>query len=133
VNCGVEPALNPLLLGNWCLFLSYEESSGQLIQNMSSIGFHWPFYKNPEAFKFFSIPDTHVLAVLPDEPHVLAISLFGGSYTALVPLQEDGPPKWSSLRDGRVSQISLKDKQFEQWPYGDYLLARPWISPSTPQ
>jgi hypothetical protein len=103
------------------------------IEDLPMPGAFWPFYKNPEAFKFFSIPDTHVLAVLPDEPHVLAISLFGGSYTALVPLQEDGPPKWSSLRDGRVSQISLKDKQFEQWPYGDYLLARPWISPSTPQ
>jgi circadian clock protein KaiC len=32
--------------GERCLFLSYEESSGQLIQNMSSIGFHFgPFIK----------------------------------------------------------------------------------------
>jgi hypothetical protein len=45
----------------------------------------WPFYKNPEAFNFFSVPDTHGLAVLPDEPHILAISFFGGSYRALMP------------------------------------------------
>jgi circadian clock protein KaiC len=33
--------------GERCLFLSYEESSGQLIQNMSSIGFHFePFVKD---------------------------------------------------------------------------------------
>ena len=33
--------------GERCLFLSYEESSGQLIQNMSSIGFHFePLIKN---------------------------------------------------------------------------------------
>ena len=32
--------------GERCLFLSYEESSGQLIQNVSSIGFHFePFIK----------------------------------------------------------------------------------------
>ena len=103
------------------------------IEGLPMPGAFWPFYKSPEAFKFFSIPDTHVLAVLPHEPHPLAISLFGGSYTALVPLQENGVPQWPSQRDGRVFQISLKDKQFRKWSYGDYLLARPWLPPSTPQ
>jgi len=34
-------ALESCKRGERCLFLSYEESSGQLIQNMSSIGFHF--------------------------------------------------------------------------------------------
>jgi hypothetical protein len=93
----------------------------------------WPFYKNAEAFKFFSIPDTHVLAVLPDEPHVLVISLFGGTYGALVPLHEDGTFEWPLTREGSVFQISVKDRKFKQVSYGDYLLARPWLPPSTPQ
>jgi hypothetical protein len=96
-------------------------------------GAFWPFYKNPEAFNFFSIPETHVLAVLPDEPYVLAISLFGGSYTALVPLHEAGSFEWPLNRGGQVFQFSLRDKQFKQWSYDDYLTARPWLSPSTPQ
>lgn len=102
------------------------------IEDLPMPGAFWPFYKNPEAFKFFSIPDTHVLAVLADEPHVLGISLFGGSYTALVPLHEVGTFEWPLTREGRVFRISLKDKWFKQWSYGDYLLARPWVPPSTP-
>lgn len=95
-------------------------------------GVFWPFHKNTEAFKYFSVTDTHILAILPD-PHVLAISLFGGTYTALVPLHEDGSLEWPLKREGRVFQFSLKDEQFKQWSYDDYLLARLWISPSTPQ
>jgi HNH endonuclease len=102
------------------------------VEDLPMPGAFWPFYKNPEAFNFFSVPDTHVLAVLPDEPHVLAISLFGGSYTALVPLHEPESFEWPLKREGQVFQISLKDKSFKQWSYDDYLLARPWI-PSTPQ
>ena len=103
------------------------------IQNLPMPGAFWPFYKNAEAFTFFSIRDTHVLAVLPDEPCVLAISLFGGTYGALVPLLESGAFEWPLTREGRVFQISLRDKRFKQWSYGDYLLARPWLPPSTPQ
>jgi hypothetical protein len=95
-------------------------------------GAFWPFFKPSEAFKFFSIPDMHILAVLPDEPHVLAISLFGGTYTALVPLQENGQPQWPLPRDGHVFQFSLKDKGFRSWSYGDYLLARQWVPSSMP-
>ena len=101
------------------------------IQDLPMPGAFWPFYKNTEAFKFFSIPDTHVLAVLPDEPRVLAISLFGGTYGAMVPLHEDGTFEWPLAREGRVFQISLKDRQFKQLSYGDYLTARPWRPPST--
>jgi hypothetical protein len=86
------------------------------IRDLPMPGAFWPFYKNAEAFKFFSIPDTHVLAVLPDEPHVLAISLFGGTYGALVPLHESEPAEWPLKREGRVFQISLKDRKFKQWP-----------------
>lgn len=103
------------------------------IEELPLPGTFWPFYKNPESFQFFSIPDAHVLAVLPDEPHILAISLFGGAYTAVVPMQEDGAPQWPLQRDGRVFQFSLKEKKFKQWSYGEYLLVRPWVSPSTPQ
>lgn len=103
------------------------------IEDLPMPGAFWPFYKNAEAFKFFSVPDTHILAVLP-EPHVLAISLFGGTYTALVPLHEEGESyQWPLTREGRVFQISLKDKKFKQWSYGDYLLARLWAPPSMPQ
>ena len=72
------------------------------IQDLPMPGAFWPFYKDAEAFKVFSIPDTHVLAVLPDEPHVLAISLFGGTYGALVPLHEDRIFEWPLAREGRV-------------------------------
>jgi hypothetical protein len=102
------------------------------IQDLPMPGAFWPFYKNAEAFKVFSIPDTHVLAVLPDEPHVLAISLFGGTYGALVPLHEGESYEWPQAREGRVFQISLKDRKFKQMSYDDYLFARPWFPPSTP-
>jgi hypothetical protein len=105
----------------------------QNIQDLTMPGAFWPFYKNAEAFKFFSIPETHVLAVLPDEPRVLAISMFGGTYGALVPLHEGGTFDWPLTKEGRVFQISLKDKRFKHWSYGDYLLAQPWLAPSTPQ
>ncbi|HXC62556.1 MAG TPA: hypothetical protein VNV63_07765, partial [Nitrospiria bacterium] len=95
-------------------------------------GVFWPFHKNTEAFRYFCVPDTHILAILPDPP-VLAISLFGGTYTALVPLHEAGSFEWPLKRDGRVFQFSLKDKQFKQRSYDDYLSARPWLPPSTPQ
>jgi hypothetical protein len=104
-----------------------------ITENVQLLGAFWPFYKNPEAFRFFSTPDMHVLAVLPDEPHVLAISLFGGSYTALVKLHESESYEWPLTREGRVFQISLKDNQFEQWSYRDYLSVRPWDTLSTPQ
>jgi hypothetical protein len=103
------------------------------IQDLPMPGAFWPFSENAEAFTFFSIRDTHVLAVLPDEPCVLAISLFGGTYGALVPLHASGTFEWPLTREGRVFQISLKDKRFKLWSYGDYLLARPWLPPSTPQ
>ncbi len=45
-SLAVAFALERCKRGERCLFLSYEESSGQLIQNMSSIGFHLePFVK----------------------------------------------------------------------------------------
>jgi circadian clock protein KaiC len=41
--------------GERCLFLSYEESSGQLIQNMSSIGFHFEPLMNKGLLKIVSL------------------------------------------------------------------------------
>lgn len=103
------------------------------IQDLPMPGAFWPFYKNAEAFRFCSIPDTHVLAALPDEPHVLAISLFGGTYGSLVPLHEGESYEWPFTREGRVFLISLKDKKLRQSSYGDHLSAQLWASPPTPQ
>jgi hypothetical protein len=103
------------------------------IEELPLPGVFWPFVKPNDAFKFFSIPDSHVLAFLPYEQNILAISLFDGSYTALVPLHDEGEQPWLSHGQGRVFQLLLKEKRLKQWSFDEYLLARPWIPSSESQ
>jgi hypothetical protein len=64
-----------------------------------------PVQHRPSAYGILSVIEIF-------QPHVLAISLLGGTYTALVPLHEQGESyQWPLTREGRMFQISLMDKK----------------------
>jgi len=68
-----------------------------------------------------------VLAIFEADVTALAISLFGGKYTALIPLRDKiGIPGRFRPDDGRVFQIELQTRQLTQSSYRDYLLKKPW-------
>jgi hypothetical protein len=91
-------------------------------------GIFWPLVdNNQESYRFFKVPETHVLAFVPMEKRPLVITLFGGKYTAAIPLQDDSSQSGVPIQEGRVFQIDLKTKQLKQSSYGEYLLQRPWI------
>lgn len=87
-------------------------------------GRFWPFMEETQALDVFCVPESHIIALMPDDPNSLVISLFGGSYTALVPLHSADAPPLLPPRQGKVFQLSFKQKQFKQWTYDEYLLAR---------
>jgi hypothetical protein len=95
----------------------------------------WPFDDSQaEVYKYFRVPDTHVLAVLPGDEAGTIISLFGGKYTASIQLRD---ASWSPVnpvpQDGRVFQIGLKTRQFTDSSLGQYLLKRAWIQDAEPE
>lgn len=94
-------------------------------------GLFWPFMQRSDAFDYFTVPDCHVIALLPDEPNVLAVSLFNGDYTALVPLIGGGAQSLLPQGQGRVFQIFFTERRMKTWEYRDYLLARPWNTSSS--
>jgi HNH endonuclease len=91
-------------------------------------GIFWPLVDNDrELYRFFKVPDAHVLAFLPMENKPLIITLFGGRYTAAIPLQDDSSQSSVPIQEGRVFQIDLKAKQLKVSSYEKYILQRPWI------
>jgi hypothetical protein len=89
-------------------------------------GEFWPFVTQDQMqlLKPFTVEDSHVIAFLHDQESAVFISLFSGSYYALVPLSNGGP--LLTPADQKVIRLNFKTKAFVNSSFGEYLLARPW-------
>jgi hypothetical protein len=96
-------------------------------------GAFWPLVdNNREVYRFFKVPEAHVLAFLPMENRPLVITLFGGRYTASIPLAEDSSQANVPITEGRVFLFDLKAKELKRFSYEEYLTQRPWPTDSAP-
>jgi len=79
-------------------------------------GMFWPFVDSAnDVYRFLRVPDTHVLALTPKGDLVFVISLFGGKYTAAIPLEDSlSNPTFDVPEDGYAFQIDLRAREFKQ-------------------
>lgn len=94
-------------------------------------GMFWPLVDSAnDVYRFFKVPDTHVLALTPKGDSVFVISLFGGKYTAAIPLQDGlSNSTFTVPKDGCALQIDLRAREFKKSSFAEYILQKPWLRP----
>jgi hypothetical protein len=99
------------------------------VEDIAPPGMFWPLVDNTsDVYSFFKTPDAHVIAILPNGAAIFVISLFGGKYTAVIPLQ-DGPSPSSFVipKEGRAIQLDLRTRQIKRTSFAEYILRQPWV------